>query len=144
MFRRLGALPGRFPIEAAAAVVAGREDSHDSDDATLVATAGLIDKSLLLRDDPVAATRPLYKMLETVRAYSALELGVSGELDDAMEGLARYGSGEAARAAEGLVGADQAPNGWIACMAIWRATAARWRGSSNAAVPPTRPTSPGG
>ena len=47
-------------------------------------------------------------MLETVRACAAIELAVAGEHDDAMEGLVRYGTGEAALAAEGLVGPAQA------------------------------------
>ena len=54
------------------------------------AAAGLIDKSLLLRAETSLPTRPLYRMLETVRAYAALELDAAGERDDAMEGLARY------------------------------------------------------
>jgi tetratricopeptide (TPR) repeat protein len=46
-------------------------------------------------------------MLETVRAYAALELTASGERHDAMEGLVRYCAAEAALAAEGLVGPAQ-------------------------------------
>ena len=107
VFRRLGALPGRFPIEAAAAVLAGREGSSDRSDEALRAAAGLIDKSLLLRAETSVATRPLYQMLETVRAYAALELTAAGERDDALEGLARYCIGEASRAAKGLVGPAQ-------------------------------------
>ena len=90
VFRRLGALPGRFPIEAAAAVLAGGEYSAASSDEALGAVAGLIDKSLLLRAETSVAARPLYQMLETVRAYAALELTATGERDEAMEGLARY------------------------------------------------------
>ena len=107
VFRRLGALPGRFPIEAAAAVLAGREGSSARSDEALRAAAGLIDKSLLLRAETSVATRPLYQMLETVRAYAALELTAAGERDDALEGLARYCIGEASRAAKGLVGPAQ-------------------------------------
>ena len=105
-FRRLGALPGRFPIEAAAAVLAGR-DGFSSSDAALGAVAGLIDKSLVLRADTSVAARPLYQMLETVRAYAALALTGAGERDDAMEGLARYCSCEASLASEALVGPAQ-------------------------------------
>jgi tetratricopeptide (TPR) repeat protein len=50
----------------------------------------------------------LYQMLETVRAYAALELTAAGERDDALEGLARYSTGEASVAATGLVGSAQA------------------------------------
>ena len=108
-FRRFGVLPGRFPIDAAAAVLAGREGASARSDRALRAAADLIDKSLLLRvDDSVVATCPLYHMLETVRAYAALELSVAGEHDDAMEGLVRYCTAEAALAAEGLVGPAQA------------------------------------
>jgi len=106
-FRRLGALPGRFPIEAAAAVLAGREGSSAARDAALGVAAALIDKSLLLRAETSVATRPLYQMLETVRAYAAAELTASGEHEDALERLARYYAGEASLAAKGLVGPAQ-------------------------------------
>ena len=107
-FRRLGALPGRFSIEAAAAVLAGREEAFAGSDAALHAAVSLIDKSLLLRAETSVATRPLYQMLETVRAYATLELAASGERDDARVGLARYCAGEASLAAAGLVGPAQA------------------------------------
>ena len=105
-FRRLGALPGRFTLEAAAAVLAGRDGSSSSDRA-LGAVAGLIDKSLVLRAETSVAARPLYQMLETVRAYAALALTAAGEREDAMEGLARYCSREASLASEALVGPAQ-------------------------------------
>jgi predicted ATPase len=107
VFRRLGVLSGDFPIEAAAAVLAGREGALAGSDDALGAAAGLIDKSLLLRAESSAASRPLYRMLETVRAYAALQLSAVGERDDAMEGLVRYCTGEASLAEEGLVGAGQ-------------------------------------
>jgi predicted ATPase/DNA-binding XRE family transcriptional regulator len=106
-FRRLAVLPGRFPIEAAAAVLAGRHEVAASGYVALGATAGLIDKSLLLRAETSVASRPLYHMLETVRACAGIELGASGERNEAMEGLARYCAGEARLAARGLVGAEQ-------------------------------------
>ena len=67
LFRRLGALPGRFPIDAAAAVLAGREGSSAARNEALGAVAGLVDKSLVMRADTTMAARPLYQMLETVR-----------------------------------------------------------------------------
>jgi predicted ATPase/DNA-binding XRE family transcriptional regulator len=107
-FRRFGALPGLFPIDAAAAVLAGREGSSGGSGDALRAAAGLINKSLLLRaETSVVATCQLYHMLDTVRAYAALELTAAGERDDALEGLVRYSSGEASQAAEGLVGPEQ-------------------------------------
>ena len=108
VFRRLGALPGRFSIEAAAAVLADPEGCSTGSDDALRAAASLIDKSLLLRAETSVATRPLYQMLETVRAYAALELTATGERDGALAGLARYCGDEASLAAEGLVGPAQA------------------------------------
>ena len=108
VFRRLGGLPGRFPMEAAAAVLAGDDASSGAGDGALEAVAGLIDKSLLLRAETSVAARPLYQMLETVRAFAALELTGAGERDDALTGLARYCTNQASEAAEGLVGPAQA------------------------------------
>jgi predicted ATPase/DNA-binding XRE family transcriptional regulator len=108
LFRRLAGLSGRFPIEAATAVLGGGQDSSDASHAALGAAAGLIDKSLLLRAETSAESRPLFHMLETVRAYAGLELTASGERDDVLEGLARYCMNEAALAANGLIGPAQA------------------------------------
>src|SRR4029453_13210396 len=106
-FRRFGVLPGLFPIDAAAAVLAGRHDASAEHNAPRAA-AELIDKSLLVRADTSAVPiGPLYYMLETVRAYAALELNTAGERDDAMEGLVRYCTTEASEAAEGLRGPAQ-------------------------------------
>src|SRR5262247_3500809 len=101
-FRRFGALPGRFSIAAATAVLGS------SSDEALVAAASLIDKSLLQRAEASVPTRPLFQMLETVRAYAALELAAAGERDDALEGLVRYCTNEASSAGAGLVGPAQA------------------------------------
>jgi predicted ATPase/DNA-binding XRE family transcriptional regulator len=107
-FRRFGALPGLFPIDAAAEVLAGAVDGSDTVDEALRMAATLIDKSLLVRAEVSAVpTCPLYYMLETVRAYAALALSAAGERDDAMEGLVRYCAREAAFAAEELVGPAQ-------------------------------------
>ena len=107
VFRRLGALPGRFSIEAAAAVLAGRTGSPVSSGEALSAVARLIDRSLILRAETSVAERPLYEMLETVRAFAALELTAAGERDEAMEGLAGYCTREAALASEGMTGLAQ-------------------------------------
>ena len=66
-FRHFGALPGLFPIEAAAAVLAGPEAAAN-EMAALRAAAALIDKSLLVRAPTAAVpTCPVYQMLECVR-----------------------------------------------------------------------------
>ena len=107
VFRRLGVLSGNFAIEAAAAVLAGCNVAFAVSTDAITAAAALIDKSLLLRAESPAANRPLYRMLETVRAYAALELNAAGERDDAMEGLVQYCIVDSALAAEGLVGSAQ-------------------------------------
>jgi tetratricopeptide (TPR) repeat protein len=107
-FRRFGVLPGLFPIDAAAAVLGCGSATTDEGEA-LRAVGGLIDKSLLVRAQAsVVSTRPMYQMLETVRAYAAAELVSSGERDKASNGLVDYCTSEAARAASGLVGPAQA------------------------------------
>ena len=89
-FRRLGVLHGPFSIDAAEAVLAGHTPASMRRNDALRMVAGLIDKSLLLREETSAVTCPRYYMLESVRAYAAYELTASGERDDAMEGLIRY------------------------------------------------------
>jgi len=107
-FRRFGALPGLFPIDAAAEVLAGRERASDESLDAFEAVAALMDKSLLSRSESsVVTTCPLYYMLETVRAYAGVELAAARERDDAMEGLVRYCTAEAALAADGLIGPTQ-------------------------------------
>jgi predicted ATPase/DNA-binding XRE family transcriptional regulator len=106
-FRRFGALPGRFPLEAAAAVLGGASGRSEGGDESLRAAAALTEKSLLYQVEGWVTTRPLYQMLETVRAFATLELDAAGERDDAQEGLAQYCSREAAGAEDGLVGPSQ-------------------------------------
>jgi predicted ATPase/DNA-binding XRE family transcriptional regulator len=106
-FRRLGALPDRFPLDAAAAVLNGASGRPDDDRESLRAMAALTEKSLLYQMEGSVTARPLYQMLETVRAFAANELDASSERDDALEGLARYCSREAAGAEDGLVGPAQ-------------------------------------
>ena len=105
-FRRFGALPGRFPLDAAAAVLGGATGRSGADE-SLRAAAALTEKSLLYQVDGRVAARPLYQMLETVRAFAALELDAAGERADALEGLARYCSRESDGAEEGLVAPSQ-------------------------------------
>ncbi len=105
-FRRFGVIPGPFPIDAAAAVLASRDGTSVEGDALRV-VAGLIDKSLLMRSEPATgAGRPLFRMLETVR-YSVLEQAAADERDDAMEALVAYCVAAASTAALRLVGPSQ-------------------------------------
>lgn len=106
-FRRVGILPGRFPVEAAAAVLAGRDGRPVSCDRAIDVAASLINRSLLLRAESAAGPRPLYQMLETVRAYAVQELTAAGEKDAALAGLVRYCAAEASVAARELTGPAQ-------------------------------------
>jgi predicted ATPase len=104
-FRRLGVLPGLFPIDAAEAVLTGQHASHAGGSDALTLVTSLIDKSPLQQSEAsVAATHPLYLMLDTMRAYATQQLDAAGERDDAREGLARYCASETSLAATGLVG----------------------------------------
>jgi predicted ATPase/DNA-binding XRE family transcriptional regulator len=125
--RRLGVLRGRFRIEAAAAVLADLHGSPVASGDMLGGVADLIDKSLLLRAEPSLAKRPRYQMLETVRAYAAMELVASGENDAALEGLAAYCAREADGARAGWPG-QRRSSGSIASATIWRTIARRWTG----------------
>jgi tetratricopeptide (TPR) repeat protein len=104
-FRRLGALPGRFSLDAAAAVLTTNQKPEPGEALDVVAV--LIDRSLLLRADSAIQDRPLYRMLETVRAYAAAELAASNDAD-AMDGLVEYCARQAALSFDGLVGPSQA------------------------------------
>jgi predicted ATPase len=106
-FRRFGALPGRFSIDAAVAVLGGDADEASAIDTAFGAAAGLIDKSLLHRVDAAGSPRALYQMFETVRAYAAQALATSAERDLALDGLARYCLREALQAEDGLTGPMQ-------------------------------------
>ncbi len=105
VFRSLGAMPGRFSLDAASAVLGDPAGAAAGD--ALDAIANLIDKSLLLRAESAAPASTQYQMLETVRAFAALKLTACDGRDEALGRLARHFSGEAARAAAGLSGAAQ-------------------------------------
>jgi predicted ATPase len=105
-FRCLSVLPALFPIHAAAAVLRRRKGAPIAFDDALDLVTRLMDKSLLVVE-PGVARRPMFRMLETVRAYAAHQLTAAGEHPDAMEGLVRYCLDESATCAEGMVGLEQ-------------------------------------
>jgi predicted ATPase/DNA-binding SARP family transcriptional activator len=79
--RRLSVFPGAITLEAAETVCAGGVGS------VLEAVAGLVDQSLLEADDR-RVTR--YRMLDTIRAYSAEQLDAAGETDAVRRAHLRY------------------------------------------------------
>jgi len=106
-FRRFGILPARFPIEAAAAVLSEGLPAPVTADEALDSVAALIERSLLLRATGAETGRPLYRMLETVRAYAATEVVATGERELAMDGLARHCIAAAATASIHLTEREQ-------------------------------------
>ena len=107
-FRRLGALPGPFPIDAAAAVLAGR-DGCGRRERRSAPRGGRLD-----RQEPSAASRDLggadVSAVPDARDGAGVRgprTGAAGERDDAMEGLARYCTAEAPSPPTGLVGPAQ-------------------------------------
>jgi hypothetical protein len=76
VLRRLGVFAGPFSLEAAEAVVAA---SGDVDAITVFDNVSrLVDKSLVLADDPDSATP--YRLLETIRAFAIQRARESSEL----------------------------------------------------------------
>ncbi|MEC3981463.1 ATP-binding protein [Amycolatopsis sp. H20-H5] len=75
LWARAAVFPGSFDLEAAEAVCAGEGLDKAS---VLDVVDGLIDKSILLRDDDQGSAR--YRMLETVRQYGEERLRSSGAL----------------------------------------------------------------
>src|SRR5262245_28869377 len=106
-FRRLGVLPGPFSLEAMAAVLSDDAEVPAPLDYAQRATAGLLERSLLIRAQGALESRVRFRMLETVRAYALTELTASGERDVAMEGLARYCATAATEAEDHLMGPEQ-------------------------------------
>jgi predicted ATPase/DNA-binding CsgD family transcriptional regulator len=69
LWARLSVFPGGFDLPAAQAVCSGDGLTHDD---VYAAVAGLVDKSVLIRDESVGVAR--YRMLETLREYGRLKL----------------------------------------------------------------------
>ncbi|MGE8497960.1 MAG: ATP-binding protein [Pseudomonas sp.] len=85
VFRRLAVFAGAFDMEAALAVVASDELSHDEASDSI---SSLVTKSLLT----VAPSRPeaRYRLLETTRTYACEKLEDSGELPAMRRAHAQY------------------------------------------------------
>jgi predicted ATPase/DNA-binding CsgD family transcriptional regulator len=105
LFRRLSCFSGSFSLPAAEAVT-GLDGIAPADVAGLL--AALVGKSLVLVARPGGEPDYRYRMLETIRAYSADALAVSGEQAAVHMAHAAYYLSLATRAQSGLEGADQA------------------------------------
>ncbi|MGD0560611.1 MAG: tetratricopeptide repeat protein [Streptosporangiaceae bacterium] len=103
LFRRLSCFSGSFTLRAAETVVAG---GCIEADAVVGLIATLVDKSLVLAVEQNGDYR--YRMLETIRQYSASELAGSGEEPMVYAAHAAYYLRLAERAHTGLEGVEQA------------------------------------
>lgn len=118
LFSRLGVFAGGCDLEAIEAVCRsslGGGDEHSSQVSLLNILASLLDKSMLLRDQPardLAGGEPRFRMLETLREYAIERLAASGELEEIRRRHAAYYLNLAERAEPELVGPKQAI--WLA------------------------------
>src|SRR5918912_25551 len=74
LFRRLSVFASGFTLEAAESVCAGEELQRDE---VLELLSGLVDKSLVVAQDPDGTAR--YRLLETIRQYGREKLEEAGE-----------------------------------------------------------------
>lgn len=103
MFRRLSCFSGSFTLRAAETALTG--DGIEADAVAGLVTT-LVDKSLVLTVAQNGDYR--YRMLETIRQYSASELAASGEEPRVYAAHAAYYLRLAERAHAGLEGGEQA------------------------------------
>jgi hypothetical protein len=103
VFARLGVFAGGFDATAAETVVAG--DGIEPWD-VLDAVASLVDKSMLVDDEPVDDTTR-YGMLETLRQYAIEQLAESDDVDAWRRRHAEYFSEMAGTIDDGLLSADE-------------------------------------
>jgi predicted ATPase/class 3 adenylate cyclase len=75
VFRCLGVFTGRFPLEAAEAVVASMGDVDEAD--VFGPVSRLVDKGLVLVEDGLRG-EPAYRLLETLRAYALDRVNAAG------------------------------------------------------------------
>ncbi len=89
VFRRLAVFEGGFTLDAAQAVcsaIANGSGEGFSVDGVRGVLAGLVDASLLIRDDPPGLGQQRYRLLETLRQYGAARLADAGETARARTG----------------------------------------------------------
>ena len=102
LFRRLSAFAGGFALEAAENVSAGAPIAADD---VLDLLARLVDKSLVITEELAGEVR--YRMLETIRHYSADRLIEAGEAEAVRRRHAEWHLGLAERAEPELRGPEQ-------------------------------------
>lgn len=104
MWARISVFAGSLDLEAAEAVCGG--DGIDRDE-VLDLVAGLVDKSVLIREDHPEAVR--YRMLDTLRHYGRERLAAAGEEAERLRRHRDYYQRLAATARAELFGPSQVP-----------------------------------
>jgi predicted ATPase/DNA-binding CsgD family transcriptional regulator len=118
LFRRLSVFAGGFALDAAEAVVGGRDDSFLLSPcpparlsiSVLDGIAALIEHSLIRRA-PGVVGEARYAMLETIREFGAEQLAASGEAAAISDAHAAWFVALAERAEPGLIGPEQ--GAWV-------------------------------
>jgi predicted ATPase/DNA-binding SARP family transcriptional activator len=103
LFARLSVFAGGFTLDAAEAVCSGRGIGRDE---TLDLLGRLVDKSLVVRQEPVTAAAK-YRLLETLRQYGRERLTAAGDTDNFSKRHANYFLELAERAEPELRGSQQ-------------------------------------
>ncbi|WP_030166054.1 ATP-binding protein [Spirillospora albida] len=105
--RALSIFPGGFTVDAARYLLGDREDE------VLSVLEGLVVQSLLQVSE--AGTRTRFRMLETVREFSAAHRAAEGETEEAVDGLLRWARAFGAAHHAAFWGADP-----FSCVPVFR------------------------
>ena len=111
MFQRLSVFSGGFTLQAAERVCRGADLSPRM---VLEALTGLIDKSMVVADPDVDVSR--FRLLETLRQYSAERLAESEEAESAARRHLAWAQAVAAQAQPHLAGSGEAQ--WLEHLAV--------------------------
>ena len=111
LFQQLSVFSGGFTLQAAEVVCPGGDSSPP---AVLETLTGLVDKSMVVADPGAGVSR--FRLLETLRQYSAERLAESGESDSAAWRHLAWARAVAAQAQPHMAGSGEAQ--WLERLAV--------------------------